>query len=289
MPRTKKAVSPVEATLAPEGAPAPIRFHESRLIPTAELRPNDWNPNDMTEAEQRRLREEIQLEGFIDPLIVVPVLSETGTVLWYRILGGEHRFRAAVALGLASIPCTVLSDPCFQDEERQRALTAKLIFLKGRVDRTKMVRLVQGFAERYGSEKVRDLFAVTDKSAWDRMVWGIRENLRKAGVTEGALSEFDTKAKDARSAKDLSEIVEALMLTGKQTLPYGFIVFVLGNKKYTYLPTTTATQTALDALMDYCVTHKLNINALLEGALHEALKIAQEPMDLDGAGEMTRG
>lgn len=260
-------------------APPDVRFYETKIIPPSDIRPNVWNPNQMSPAKYARLRQEIIDVGFIESLVVVPCVDAEGKP-YYRILGGEHRHRVATELKLKGIPCIVLEHPMFQDEEVQQAMNAKLIFLKGDINRDKMVAMVRGFAEKYSSEKVRELFAVTDKTAWDRMVWGMRQKLKKEGLPEQALTEFDEKTKDARASKDLSEIVEAIFLTYRHTLPYGFMVFTLHGKKHTYVPVTKGTQGVLDELLDRCRTAGVDINQLLEPALKDAIKHLKAPVVL---------
>lgn len=268
MPKSKSKLPPaVPASVEPSAIE--VRFYETKVILLVDLRPNPWNPNEMTPTDLARLRKEIQQEGFLDPLIVVPWKDQDGKP-FYRILGGEHRYRAACELGLKGLPCNILDAERFQDEEVQQALSAKLIFLRGRVDRDKMVALVRGFAEKYSSEKVRDLFAVTDKTGWDRMVWGVRQKLKKEGLPEAALTEFDEKTKSAKASKDLSEIVEAIFTTYRHTLPYGFMVFTLHGKKHTYVPITAGTQAVLDKLLDRCRQAGIDINKLLEPAFASA-------------------
>lgn len=276
MTKAKKVAAVGLPAVVAEAAPPEVRFYETKVVALVDLRVNPWNPNVMPPADFARLKQEILDEGFLDPLIVVPWKDADGTP-FYRILGGEHRFRAATDLKLKGVPCNILDDPRFQDEEVQQALTAKLIFLKGKIDRDKMVAMVKGLAEKYSSEKVRELFAVTDKTAWDRMVWGMRQKLKKEGLPEQALAEFDEKTKDARASKDLSEIVEAIFTTYRHTLPYGFMVFTLHGKKHTYVPVTQGTQTVLDDVLERCRAAGVDVNKLLEPALKDALKQLKAP------------
>jgi len=59
-----------------------------------------------------RLVDEISEVGFIAPIQVVPLDSGR-----YRIIGGEHRWKAAKVVGLSEIPCMVLSDSRWADED----------------------------------------------------------------------------------------------------------------------------------------------------------------------------
>lgn len=223
----------------------------------------------MTATDLGRLVREIQDVGFLDPLIVVPILDAQG--IYYRILGGEHRYKAAMTLGLPGVPCVVLEDPKFQDEELQKAMTARLIFLKGKVDRTKLVHLVKEFADKYSAEKTRDLFAFTDQTAWNQIVWGLKKQIQKAGLPAEAVKEFDERARGKTAMKDLTAIVEYLFTTYKGTLSHGYMVFTFSGRQYVYIPATGPTVAAAEKLMNACAEHSIDINLVLQEALRAAL------------------
>lgn len=65
-------------------------------LPVDEIRANEYNPNKQTEDEFNLLVKSIQEEGFDQPIIV---LEKDGT-----IVDGEHRWRAAISLGMKAVP-----------------------------------------------------------------------------------------------------------------------------------------------------------------------------------------
>lgn len=78
------------------------KIHIEYLAPGS-LDPNPWNSNHMSPDMEARLRASITEFGFIKP-IVVRRLSD-GKL---QILGGEHRARTAIAMGMEAIPVVVL-------------------------------------------------------------------------------------------------------------------------------------------------------------------------------------
>jgi len=64
-------------------------------VPVASIQPNAYNPNKQSEAEHEMLLRSIQDNGFTQPVIV----NTEGV-----IVDGEHRWRAAQALGMTEIP-----------------------------------------------------------------------------------------------------------------------------------------------------------------------------------------
>lgn len=68
-------------------------------VATASLRPNPWNTNHCSPEAEEKIRNSIRRFGLFKP-IVVRTLND-GTL---EILGGEHRWRAAQDLGMATVP-----------------------------------------------------------------------------------------------------------------------------------------------------------------------------------------
>ncbi len=77
---------------------------ETTIISTGDIRPNDYNPNTMGDAEFAELVAEVKHLGRLPkPVIVRP--DGDG----YVIVDGEHGWRAARECGLPEIPCEVIA------------------------------------------------------------------------------------------------------------------------------------------------------------------------------------
>lgn len=72
---------------------------ETQQLPPGRLTPNPWNTNVVGPEMEMRLRASIEKYGFYKP-IIVRTLSD-GSL---QILGGEHRWRIASAMGMATVP-----------------------------------------------------------------------------------------------------------------------------------------------------------------------------------------
>ncbi len=86
------------------------------------LDPNPWNPNRMTPEIRRKLRLNLQRDGFVAP-IVVRELGER-----YQIVNGEHRWQIAKELDYRTLPCVVLKG---LDDRKAKVLTVNLNELGG--------------------------------------------------------------------------------------------------------------------------------------------------------------
>ncbi|KMJ44971.1 hypothetical protein AB204_11545 [Xenorhabdus khoisanae] len=66
-------------------------------VETGKLVPNGWNTNSVPLMNMDKLRESLTRLGLFKPIIVREVRDK------YEILGGEHRWRAAVELGMPTV------------------------------------------------------------------------------------------------------------------------------------------------------------------------------------------
>ena len=105
----------------------PLRTMRSNSIPYFKLTPvkclkaNHYNPNRMTERQFLALKSSIHENGFCG--VILARDAENGLV----IVDGEHRWRAARALGIKEVPCLIGDF----DELQAQALTVKVNQIRG--------------------------------------------------------------------------------------------------------------------------------------------------------------
>jgi ParB/RepB/Spo0J family partition protein len=78
-------------------------------LPTGDLRPNDYNPNKMTDEEFAELVAEVRHLGRL-PKPVIVRRQDDGHV----IVDGEHGWRAAKEVGLPEVPCELIDGDDFE-------------------------------------------------------------------------------------------------------------------------------------------------------------------------------
>lgn len=76
---------------------SPVQYLE---VPVADLRPNPFNPNRVGADNEKKIRASIERNGIFKPIIVREVASVAG----YEIIGGQHRWEQATALGMKTVP-----------------------------------------------------------------------------------------------------------------------------------------------------------------------------------------
>jgi hypothetical protein len=77
---------------------------EILTLPVGELRKNPWNTNKASPEAEAKIRKSIERNGMFKPILVRRVEGQGG----YEIIGGEHRWEQAVALGYTEIACANL-------------------------------------------------------------------------------------------------------------------------------------------------------------------------------------
>ncbi|MGB5215076.1 MAG: ParB/RepB/Spo0J family partition protein, partial [Anderseniella sp.] len=201
-----------------------------RELDIESIESNAWNPNKMGEDAFNRLVKEIEDVGFLDPVQVVEL--DTGK---FRLLGGEHRLEAMRTLGRASVPAVVLKGEKWKDEDLQKMVTVRLNVLKGNLDPGRMALLYDEMAAKYGDDALQDLFAYTDKGAFDKMLAGIQRGLKSAGLPKQAQKKFNAATKEIKSVEDLSMILNDMFSKYGDTVEQDFMVFTYGKKDHVYV------------------------------------------------------
>lgn len=127
---------------------------EVRKIELDRIEVNEANPNEMDEKEFENLKKEIKKRGFLVP-IVVRKLEENK----YKLIDGEHRYKAAKELGYKEIPAVVLEI----SEEEEKYLLINLNKIKGSFNPIKYARLVEDLVNKYTLEKVKEAIYLSER------------------------------------------------------------------------------------------------------------------------------
>jgi len=247
-----------------------IYIPEVQHIPVDELVPNTWNPNELKGEDFDRLVQEIEEVGFIDFPQVVPMTDGT-----FRILGGEHRWTAAKALGMPKVPCLVLSDKRWQEADLQKFSTVRLNMLHGQPNPEKMISMYREMAKKYGEKGLRRMFAYTDQDAWKKLLKQVKKGMKQAGLPKGLQNKFDEESASANSAQDLGTILNHLMNQYGDTLDFSFMVFAFGGKEHLYIAMSKKTKKVLDRIVEFCRSWEVDMNEVIADVTMKWLDVAE--------------
>jgi ParB/RepB/Spo0J family partition protein len=228
------------------------------MVALESIEPNEWNPNEMTEAEFSMLVDNITRLGFADPLLVV----EDGNR--YRIIDGEHRYRAALLLGMEQVPAVVVD----LAEKDQRMQTVRLNNIKGEWDPIKFNKLVSDMLEKHelSIEDAAYELGFADPSEFHLL----RELMRDSLPDEKTKKEFDNKAKSANTASDLYNILTDLMGTMQNPDGSLWIRKPKGSKSIWVVSNQQLVSAIVD-LNNWCKKNKVTLEEKLVSILRKEL------------------
>ena len=188
-------------------------------VPINKLHPNAWNPNSQDEDTFNELVKEIEEDGFDHPCQVVPCECEDIEGYHYKIIGGEHRWKACKVLGHENIDVTVYKD---WDEDTQKFKTMRRNLLTGHTDPRKFTNMVKGMLEKgYEIESLPQAFGFTDEREFDKFF--IREKDAKESTFLDALVEESKKEKYA--VDSITDIITNIFSEAAGTVDQDYLFF----------------------------------------------------------------
>lgn len=194
-----------------------------------EIEENPWNPNAMSDAKFNKLTEEIEKYGFLDPIQVVPVDGK------YRIIGGAHRYNAAMILGYDEVPAIILEDERFQDVDLQKFLTLRLNLIKGKMTKDKFSKMYEDLAKRYDEDFIKDAMALVDKDEWNKIRKAFLDSLRDNAPDSQGFDNFDDTVKELKTLDDITKLLESTFHQKDKNGSAGYVVaFGAGGGKIVY-------------------------------------------------------
>ena len=140
-----------------------IKVHKDvELLPINQVKRNNWNPNFLSTAMQRAIRDDITRNGFIGPIVVQKHNRELDQD--YVIINGEHRYDAFLDLNIGNkIPATVLDI----DDTTAKVLTLRLNREHGELMPDKVNALLNRVKDALPDDNQDELFEITGMSEGD--------------------------------------------------------------------------------------------------------------------------
>lgn len=263
MAKKKSPKSEPKSTPAPEPrAPLPVQDQAPKLdqkyLPVDKIVPNPWNPQGMSAEEFNRLVDEISTVGFIAPIQVVPL--DDGT---YQILGGEHRWKAAKVAGLEEIPCAILTDSKWKEDDLKKFTTTRLNLIQGKLDPTKFIPLYNEMVEKYGTDAMASLFGFSHEAGLQEIISGVKKGMKRS-LPKEMQGEFDKAAKEVKTIEDLSKIIQNIFNKYGSTVSQNFMVFSFGSKQHIYVSMNKQMKSAMDKVLEFCRKSGEDINDFME-------------------------
>lgn len=168
-------------------------------IRTADIFPNEYNPNDVTTVKMSSLEKSMLKRGLIYPVVVTK--REDGT---YKIIDGEHRWLKAKELGIEEIDCNVME---YVDEETDMIRTVNINNLRGEFDVEKLSVIVADLMTRVDVETLAVEMGMTTEE-----ILGLEE------LYKFKLSDYEKDKVDVEKSKEV-ELDDSIVIEVKLTKP----------------------------------------------------------------------
>jgi len=118
-------------------------YSEIKMVETESLKPNEYNPNIMTDEQFQNLVDDFKENGFVGQPIIINDQNE--------IIDGEHRWRCAKFLGYEIVP-VVYFNP--KDADHQKMLTIGWNAKRGEMSPLKLAGLISELNHKYTLEEL---------------------------------------------------------------------------------------------------------------------------------------
>jgi len=219
-------------------------------IDVEKIEPNTWNPNKMSDDKFSELVKNIEE---IDNVQRVLVVKNKGK---YRIVDGEHRYRALKVLGRRRIPCTVIE---LENEDREQFINMRMNIIKGKIDPVKFTVMFDKLSKKYGKEATKTMMSLVEEAEFERIYKEVRKDLPPE-----LRKKLDETKDEIRTIEGLSQILNTLFSKYGTTLDYNYMWFDYGGKKNLMIQCSKALWTELEKIGKICYEEKKDINAIME-------------------------
>lgn len=233
-------------------------------LPVSQLVKQENNPNKMSKRGFDLLVDNIQRTGLSDPILVRPLNGSDGKMT-YRIVGGHHRFDAAVYLGFEEVPCTIIDHDDF-DADAEMFQIVRMNVIHGKLDPAAFLNMYQEVAEKYSDDILQDMFGFAETAEFQKLI----NQTAKSLPTKELQDKFKEAAKEIKTIDGLSKLLNQMFSKYGDTLPYGFMVLDHGGQRNVWLQISSKTLKAIDMIGDMCIDHSHTMDDVV-GAIVQSI------------------
>lgn len=235
-----------------------MQKNELKFIDIDQLVPNSFNAQSQDDATFNTLVDNILDDGVISALTVVPIEDSK-----YLILSGEHRWRAARIAEEAQVPCLILTDAKFTQEDIQKFVTVRLNVLQGKLDADKFLNLYNPLVSKHGKAAVEKLMGFVNTDIVKKLAKQAKDNLKKLNP-ELLTPKIETALEEVKAVKDLQLIVQDIFHKSGDTIKQGYMVLSHGSQSHIYIQMTKKMKKTMDKLISFTKMQNKNINEVME-------------------------
>ena len=240
-------------------------------IAVSAIDPNPNNTNEMSDEAFGRLVEEIKENGFIVPILVVPM--ENGR---YKILNGEHRWKAATTVGYEHIPSVILSDEKWADPELFELVNIRINQIHGNDSPVKMQPIYDRVAAKYGEENVRRILGYTNEDIYKKLIKKMATGFKK-NVSDDTAQKIDAEAAKSKDTVSFGRAVSKIIRDeAERSQQSHCLIFQSTGKNHVVIKASETTFSAISEIVRMCQHSQKDINTILLPMFSDVLQKAQE-------------
>jgi hypothetical protein len=248
-----------------EGMPTtqPVIEVDVELLDEAE-----WNPNEQDPPTFNALVENIREVGMVEFPVVIPIEGTNR----YKVVSGNHRFRAVKLLGWPRCPVVVAER---WDDDMAKAQTVRMNMIRGKLDPVKFTKLAREFVARYGTEGTAQLFKFPNQVAFDKIFLDLKRSLP---VTLG--SKLEQERKKVRTVKDLANVLEDIMAKAGQSVQQSYVVFSYAGREHLYVALDSSTKRDVWKMKALADEHVKDLNHVLSLVMEGGMPYAKSALEM---------
>jgi len=227
-------------------------------ISVDDLHEFEGNPQEQSQDTFNNLIQEIETDGFDEPLQVVKA-PDLGSGQ-YRIVSGNHRYVAARLLDYDELPVIVRD----WDDLTARIKLVRRNRLKGDINSQKFTKLINSLSEeeQLDHEVLQEMMGFVNID--DYMKYFKDDEAKKEKGAHAATKEVDTQLK---LVDNLSQVLNRLFTDFGDTVPFSFMFFTYGSKMHLMVQMNDKLKRLTEKITKKCAEDGLDINVVFPGLL----------------------
>ena len=200
--------------------PKPKYKTEMKTVAVNAMEPDPDNPNVQELPVFNTLVEGMKEFGVLEPVLVVPLGKDK-----YRIVSGEHRWRAAQAANIEEMDAVIVTG---LNEATRKMLLVRMNVTKGKIDPEKFTKLWNKLKKSHSEDELRKKMGFSGRDV------ELKRLIKEVGdaLPESAKDDFEARADRIRSGEDRLSVVQSLFSRYGETVPLHFVMFAYGGKTH---------------------------------------------------------
>lgn len=227
------------------------------------LVPNEFNVNEMDDAGIARLRDEIDEVGFISPIQVIPM--DDGR---FRILGGEHRWKAAKLAGYEYVPAVIMEGPQWSEDDFVDLVTFRLNAIHGTSNTQKLSVLYDRMVKKFGQENLQYIMGITQAQQWNKIKKSVLAQLKlSSDLPKDIQKQIEKAERAAESPEQFGKSLTKILKARSDQMESSFLVFTHGRKEHVLIGVNESNFSLVKEIGSICANNNQDINQIMEPLL----------------------